>query len=470
MKRILAVLASAIVLAVTLAAPATAASEARPYVLLADGDHLPSALRKRVGEAGGKVVRTIPEIGVAVVVSSRPGFAGDAAGILGVRSVAPDVRLPWLETQLDGDQAVVGAAVGDPAASGADDPFLGLQWGLEAVDAPQAWAAGARGEGARVAVLDNGIDADHLDVAPNLNKDLSASFVPEEGYDIRPGTYFNHGTHVAGTIAAADNAVGTVGVAPGAEIVAVKVLSEYDGRGSFAGLAQGLVHAANVDADVANMSLAATIPGRRICDWFGCASAKEVSELVNALKRATAYANLQGTTVVAAAGNGSIDRDHDNNLIVLPADLPGVLAVSATGPKGWAVDPATELDTPAYYTNHGQSRIDLAAPGGNLDFGLLGTEEEDFGQKCTVVGETAPCWLFDSIYGPISGGWGWSAGTSMAAPHVSGVAALVVGRNGGSMKPSRVEATLRTSGDDLGKPGNDDFYGGGRVNAAKSVR
>ncbi len=82
---------------------------------------------------------------------------------------------------------------------------------------------------------------------------------------------------------------------------------------------------------------------------------------------------------------------------------------------------------------------------------------------------TVSCWVFDMVFSTIPGGWSWAAGTSMAAPHVSGVAAIIIGMNGGEMHPAAVEAALRASADDLGKPGNDDFYGAGRVNAGNAV-
>jgi len=104
------------------------------------------------------------------------------------------------------------------------------------------------------------------------------------------------------------------------------------------------------------------------------------------------------------------------------------------------------------------SVIDFAAPGG--DFIYPGEEE------CVVAGLLRPCWVFDLVFSTGSAGsYYWSAGTSMAAPHASGVAALIISANGGDMKPQHVERDLRHSADDLGKPGNDDAYGMGRVNA-----
>jgi lantibiotic leader peptide-processing serine protease len=454
-------LAGALVIA--LSVPAAAQPGEREFVLPARGNDLPHGLQRQVEEAGGTVEQTLPQIGVALVSSDEVGFQERAAGIRGVRSVVPDVELQWIDPEFQR----VSAEVGDPPASGASDPFFDLQWGHDAIDAPQAWQTGERGAGARVAVLDSGIDRDHPDLAGNLNRELSESFVPGEEYFVAPGVYFNHGTHVAGTVAAEENGVGVIGVAPEAEIVAVKVLSERTGSGSFAGVAQGIVYAADIDSDIINMSLGGVIPSRGgYCDDAGnCVSAREVSELVNLMKRATNYAHQQGTTVIASAGNSSFDRDGDGSRTVLPTDLPNVLSISATGPNGWALDPDTDLDLPAFYTNYGRSAIDFAAPGGNVDFDL-----RESGRVCTVAGVTEQCWRFDLVYSTIAGGWGWAAGTSMAAPHASGVAALIIGQNGGSMSPAQVAAELRRSADRLSGTGNDPYYGKGRVNANDAVR
>ena len=463
MKRLVNIILLALLIT-AFATPVSARSPAKSYIILAKENKLPSNLAEAVSAAGGTLTRTIPEIGVAVASSTRSDFAARAARISGLRSVTYNVQVQWLDPSLNSYQ-LAETSFGNPPTSGDDDFFFDLQWGHDAVDAPEAWNAGARGDGVRVAVLDSGIDADHPDIVPNLNVGLSTSFVPGEGFDIEPGFYFNHGTHVAGIVAAADNAFGTIGVAPEAEIVAVKVLSEFTESGSFEGVIAGIVYAANIDADIINMSLGATLKKSGFCDSEGCVSAREVAELLVASGRATTYAYQQGTTVIAAAGNESMDADHTANLVFVPAALPHVIAIAATGPQGWALDPTTNLDVPAFYTNFGQSFINFAAPGGNVDFGLFESNVE-----CTVTFVTVPCWVFDLVFSTISEGWGWAAGTSMATPHTSGVAAIIIGQNGGSMSPAHVEAALRASADDLGKPGNDDFYGAGRVNANNAVK
>ena len=206
---------------------------------------------------------------------------------------------------------------------------------------------------ARVAVLDSGITSDHIDIAANLNLALSKSFVPAEpGIDpIVPG--FNHGTHVAGIIAAPINDKGVQGVAPMAEIVAVKVLSSDTGSGSFSWLIQGIMYASgpDVQADVINMSLGATFD--RINKGGGGAG-----PLLAALNRAINHATAAGVLCVSAAGNEGVN-------------LNGRLWIDSCpvwkrhgGRCDWS-GRAREFDRPASYTNYGQSVISVAAPGGD---------------------------------------------------------------------------------------------------------
>ncbi len=447
----------------TLAAPAD-------YIVSSRGA-LSKNFAATVAKNGDTLKRSFPAAGFAVVTTDSPdAYKGVAS------TVVRDITVDWLEPVETADLT----AQANPPSSGDNDPLFGLLWGLDAVNAPEAWNAGVRGDGVRVAVLDSGIDADHPDLEANLNKALSASFVDGEGYAINlPPGAFNHGTHVAGTVAALDNTIGVVGVAPDAEIVAVKVLSEVNGSGSFAGVISGILYAADIDSDIINMSLGATLPKNGYIDDGGTPNdpsddvkvgANEIAALTTAISRATNYAYQQGTTVIASAGNNARDGDKDGPTVSVPGGSTNVLTISATGPEGWALDQNTDLDTPAYYTNFGQSVIDFAAPGGDVDFDLIVYNEEGKldpvkTRKCTVKGVTNYCYIFDLVLSTINGSYGWAAGTSMAAPHASGIAALIIGEQGGSMKPAQVERVLRERADDLGKSGNDDFYGAGRVSS-----
>ncbi|MDB6164137.1 MAG: peptidase and in kexin sedolisin [Xanthomonadaceae bacterium] len=469
-------LAKAISVAIVFCGAATSA-HAATYIVTAKSLAFDTALARKIEAAGGTVTARLPQIGVAVVESSDSTFSARAAKVQGIRSAVYDYTF-----QSDPSEAtsVVDADFTNPPNSGDDDARFDLEWGSQAIDVAGAWNAGYRGAGATVAVLDAGVSCQHPDIAANLLLSESTSFVPGEGVCHPLVNGFNHGTHVAGIIAAPDNGIGTIGVAPEAKILAVKVLSDA-GSGSFAGIIQGIVYAGDHGADVINMSLG--VHGGLPVNGKG---ANDVSELVNATKRAVAYARARNALTVVSAGNDAMDLDHASgvkicdtdgvcyvaNLRSFPAELPGALSISATAPIGWAKAPtATFLDNLASYSNYGASAIAFAGPGG--DSAYPGNE------NCTMAGITRPCWVFDLVFAPggysISNGqvlasYSWAAGTSMAAPHVSGVAALIIGKHGGTLAPSEVERILRASSDDLGKPGNDAAYGGGRVDAARAVQ
>lgn len=437
------------------AAMAAGSAQADTFVVQAKALDFDAALVQQVEVQGGQVVARYPQIGVAIVESDA-GFPQRARAVRGLESVAPDRVLEFgmPETVPAADFA---EAAANPPDSGDDDFYFDLQWGHDAVDAPEAWErTGERGAGVRVAILDSGIDCDHPDLEPNLDLALSASFIDGEAVCQLPAG-FNHGTHVAGTVAAADNAYGTIGVAPEAQIVAVKVLSAYTGSGSFASIIGGIVHAADVDADLANMSLG--VRG-------GLPVMADTHTLIGAVQRAVTYARQQGTTIIASAGNDAINFDTDtdasgNRLIAFPGGLHGVIGVSATAPEGWGLSPMTDLDLLSHYSSHGKTVVNFAAPGGDWDY--PGDE------TCMVAGLVYPCYVFDYVLSTSNNGWAWASGTSMAAPHVTGVAALIVGANGGNMSPSALLSALTHGAEDIGEQGLDELYGRGRVNADRSL-
>lgn len=483
------------------------------YIIDFTGNSLPADLAAQIARAGGVLTTTIDQIGVAVATSENPSFARRAWQIRGVFSVIRDIDVQWLDPRETavGEELTVDEAAPPPEALahvGANEPFRLVQWAPDAVSAPAAWHAGATGAGARVAILDGGIHSTHIDIAPNIDLARSRSFVPNaltpDTTDFVPFNAdfqrrrtppfpcdstdtFWHGTHVAGIVAAPANDRGTVGIAPNATIIGVKVLN--CGSGSFSWILNAIVYAATpigqngAGADVINMSLGAAFPhqerdtlGRLLRDSTGHPINTAVGNalLARVLGKATTYAYQQGVTVIAALGNAAIDLDQSKDTMFLPAMSPHVIAVSATGPVGWAATGATNFDRPASYTNFGQSAVDFAAPGGNDEYRPLN-------QLCSKprIGPGNPvvqfCFAFDFVFSTTRGlgastvSYGWAEGTSMAAPAVSGVAALIIGKYG-RIGPAAVEARLRASADDLGKPGVDDFYGAGRVNALRAIQ
>lgn len=455
-----------------------------------------------VANAGGKVKSTVDEIGVAFVSSSDADFLSTLNGIKGVQGATYSVPVPRAgDTFADPGPAV------DINHVGEDEFFYPLQWGLDAVNAPQAWDAGATGAGVRVAVLDSGIDHDNLDLVDNINQALSTSFMPcvfglncdgaFEDWRVREidplvGPFFNHGTHVAGTIAAADNAFGGIGVAPDAEIVAVKVCTEFDTFCFDEAILPGIVYAASNGADLINMSLGGLFDRNpsEICKLIrdmnlGIPCGAIVSSnqtLGNAYRRAFQYAKSQNTTVIVSAGNSALDADNSGSLGFAFADLPHVLGISALGPIGSALPsvfgdappaPLAGPDTLAYYSNFGRSIIDFAAPGGNafLVFAQFDAGQDPFSTFCLKNGFVSRCYLFDMVLSNAPGdSFFWAQGTSMAAPHATGVAAIVVGLNGGDMSPQQLRTAMKRYSDDLGNPGHDKEFGDGRVNAGAATQ
>ena len=397
--------------------------------------------------SGGEVSAVVRELNMFSTKPNSFEFARSIRGNSSVERVGLDLIMQGVEP-MTVKLADVGEQVGDPPNSGEDDIFFDLQWGADAIDLPEAWSTGYDGSGVKVAVLDSGIDHDHPDIAPNLNYGCSASFVPGEDWKIRPGVFFNHGTHVAGTVAAPDNGIGAIGVAPKAQICAVKVLSEFSGSGAFTWVLQGIIHAANSGADIINMSLGALYIKAGRWDGFQ----KENKAL---LEVGTNYANSKGVTIIASAGNDAVNLDGAYES--LPAEAAHVLAVSAAAPTAWGNDPNTYLDTPSSFTNFGRNAITIGGPGGDFDGPAF---------NCTVIGITRPCFIFDMVLSTGSGSWFWAAGTSMAAPHVAGVAALIKDKYPWA-SPFFIKERLRYTADD-----KDETYFGkrsGRVNAYRAL-
>jgi subtilisin family serine protease len=421
------------------------------YMVISKSITLPASLVKKISSYG-EILNSIPEIGILVVKPTVSNFETKVAKLYEVQAVVPDLVIKWIEPSKYFTEE-------NPPSLGDDEPFFGYQWGMDAIEAPEAWNAGYTGKSARVFILDSGIDAEHPDLSPNLIADLCTSFVPDEDYNVADGFYFNHGTHVAGIIAAADNGFGVIGVAPEAEIVAVKVISEYSGSGAFSWINKGIVYAATNGADVINMSLGATIYRNGFYydehDILQKMPASYYQMFILATQRAVDFAFKKGAVIVTSAGNDGLNMDGNGSLFKLPGGLHNVITVSATAPDYWyrdimnGMDPL--LDIPSSYTDYGKSFIEVAAPGGDFDY------------------YPNPYFYYDYVLSTTSGGWAWASGTSMASPHVAGVAALIIGKNGGEMNPHEVTKQLLNTADKIDGEGISAYFGNGRVNAFRAV-
>ncbi|MFH1111938.1 MAG: S8 family serine peptidase [Patescibacteria group bacterium] len=317
-------------------------------------------------------------------------------------------------------------------------------WGLEKIKMKDAWTITKGSPDVIVAVSDTGIDYNHPDLAVNVW--INIGEVPNNsidddgnGYidDVRgwnfvsrnnnPVDDYGHGTHVAGTIAAnTNNGIGVAGVCPDCKIMAVKGL-DSGGSGYDDDLAATITYAADNGADIINMS------------WGGQGNSQLITVAVE-------YAYSQGVILVAAAGNSNLDVNY-----FFPAKLPQVITVAATDNE----------NARAYFSNWGD-KIDVAAPGVQiLSLRAAGTDMYAGASGYKPGANFVPA--FDA-----SAQYYRSSGTSMAAPHVAGAAALLLTRKP-SFTNEDIRQVLRGSADDLATPGFDVYTGAGLINLSRAL-
>lgn len=419
------------------------AASADNYVLTAS--KWGKAQNDAVAAAGGTVVWSHGGAGIGVATSDNPDFLSAVGAGNAFQSTALDMQVQWQEPLADPEVITPG-----------DETFFNLQWNMQAIDAPAAWAAGCTGNGVRVAIIDGGIYSAHQDLDDNIDVACSVSFVAGQPFNNDTGTFW-HGTHVAGIVAAEDNGLGVIGVAPEATIIGVKAL--HGGSGTFGAVIGGILYSADPaafgkpecqKADIINMSLGALFQ-----------KSGGAGSLIGALNKAVNFAGSKGVLVLSSAGNNGLDMHAFPALTHVPSDSGSGLSVSATGPLGFALG-ATNFDRFASYSNYGNGHIDIAAPGG--DFQLPGNA------ICFISPVTHFCWVFDLVLSNCRGGATsttsqcFAAGTSMASPAAAGVAALIKGANPG-ISLGALKTKLQNTATDSGPNGHDPFYGHGFVNA-----
>ena len=444
------------------------------YLIVSKSEKITKNIESEIAKAGGEVVKTYPQIGVLVAVSHAADFLDKSRKISSIESVTPDLILQYTKNpeqeivvENDFNSSEIGTPFNYQSAF-----FDGFQWAPQSIDAPAAWSNGNTGEGVRVAIIDGGIYSAHVDLAPNLDVASSISTVPGFAWNQDTGTFW-HGTHVAGIVAA--SGLGIVGIAPKATLIGVKSL--HSGTGAFEWVLDGMFYAATPQslggggADIINMSLGATIDFRT--DWKLKEFRDEIKELQKIFDRVSRYAYQNGVTIIVAAGNDGLNLDTSKDYVVIPAQNQHILSIGSTGPTGWQLG-ETNFTDPAYYTNSGKSGVDFSAPGGSAGLFVVDGNTSICELIGTNVSLSTSCYVFDMVFSTVRGTnsfstYGWAQGTSMAAPAAAGVAALIIEANGGKMHPAQLKAKLANSATDLGKPGNDEFYGAGFVNAAKAV-
>ncbi|MFI6283879.1 S8 family serine peptidase [Streptomyces sp. NPDC051018] len=456
------------------AASASTAARDTPAAVVTDGPKLSyvvnveggrrtaDAVRRAITAAGGSVVVSYDRIGVIVVHSQNPDFARTIRAVEGVESAGATRTAPLAaatDTSTGSERPLTAReAQAATAAAGPDqDPLEPLQWSLSAIKADRAHERTLGSRDVTVAVIDTGVDDTHPDLAPNFDERASVNCVSGKP-DTTPGSWrpgpdeSDHGTHVAGTIAAARNGTGVTGVAPGVQVSGIKV-STTEGLFYTEAVVCGFVWAAERGVEVTNNSY-------YVDPWlFNCKNDPDQAALVEAVTRATRYAERRGAVNVAAAGNSRMDLAADrladttspndttpvdrivdpSECLDIPTQLPGVVTTSSLGAKGLK----------SSFSNYGDGVVDISAPGGDS------TRYQAPGAPATDgrILSTLP-----------NGRYGYKAGTSMASPHVAGVVALIKSKHPYA-PPAAVKALLYRGADDTACTDPYDFNNDGVVDA-----
>ncbi|MER6125685.1 S8 family serine peptidase [Streptomyces sp. NPDC001795] len=473
----------------TAATAQTAEGPELAYVVNAKTDrHTIATVQQAIAEAGGTIVVTYDRIGVIVVHSANPDFAKTLRTVPGVQSAGATRTAPLTAAGTTDEGAAqyltkeeAAKITSASATAGDSEPLEADQWDLRAIGADKAAKINPGSRNVTVAVIDTGVDDTHPDLAPNFSASQSANCVggkADTSYGAwrpaKPEHY--HGTHVAGEIAAARNGIGVAGVAPNVKVSAIKVADPVNELFYPESVVCAFVFAADHGVAVTNNSY-------YVDPWlYNCMDDPDQRAIVDAVNRAQLYAQRKGTLNVASAGNSNDDLDShsltdasspDDSTAVtrtvdphecfdVPTQLPGVVTVSATG----------VTNAKSYYSSYGDGVIDVAAPGGDK------YQIPDTPSKNGRILSTMP-----------NNQYGFLQGTSMASPHVAGVAALLKSAHPWAT-PVQLQALLKAEADNPGCPtapydGNGDgvvdatcvggkrvngFYGFGIVNALRAVK
>jgi subtilisin family serine protease len=472
--------------------------------------------RAAVKAAGGTVVSENAAIGVATVRSDDRDFAAAAARQDRLKGAAPNEAIGFApreqQSRWQDVEKVAGAKGKAPKArklkAGKAEPLAGLQWDMAMIGATAdgSHAAQQGSRAVRVGVIDTGIDGSHPDIRPNFDRRLSRNFTVDDpvvdgACDTDPDRFCTdpadvdeggHGTHVAGIIGAAINGFGTAGVAPKVDLVNLRA-GQDSGYFFLGPTLDALTYAGDNGIDVVNMSF-------YIDPWlYNCRAnpadnpqeREQQALVIDATQRALKYARDRGVTLVAAEGNGHTDlgkpvtddtspdypdqeespreRTIDNSCLTMPTEGENVVGVTSVAPS----------KRKAYYSDYGLEQADVSAPGGDTRDGNSPTSnvanavlspyplaalKEELPRVIDDAGNPLTPAVKKVCSGKECAYYRYLQGTSMAAPHVTGVAALAVaqfgtpdGKGGVGLAPAEVERLLRTTATDTPCPAQNPF-------------
>lgn len=521
----------------------------REYIVVYAQGMSASDARKAVQAIGGTITKENSAVGVATVKSANQDFLAAVArqsALFGATRNTPVGQQPNDKPKAEDVERMEGerqAKAGKPGQGPIDraggqagvEPLTDLQWDMKMINALEAHKVQAGDKRVLVGILDTGVDGSHPDIAPNFNAALSRNFTTDvplvdgacaddpDGSCSDPANVDEngHGTHVASTIASPINGLGIAGVAPNVTIVNIRA-GQDSGYFFLQPSVDALTYAGDIGVDVVNMSY-------YIDPWlYNCVnnpadsaqSQLEQRTIIEATQRALDYARKKGVTLIAAEGNGHTDlgnpqiddsspdfppgaaytRQVNNSCLTMPTEGNNVIGVTSVGPSG----------RKAYYSDYGIEQADIAAPGGDYYDGTPGPTNlilAAYPQSLAIAnGELNPDgtpntpFVVRDCQKGVCAYYQYLQGTSMAAPHATGVAALIIsqygqkdGKNKGglTLNPVQTEKILYRSAMNTacpeprlydypnrseiynayceGTPDRNGFYGEGIVDALNAV-
>ncbi|MGA5688152.1 S8 family serine peptidase [Cytobacillus pseudoceanisediminis] len=446
-------------------------TEGKNLYVIAFENELPKEYEEVIEKAGGQVVKALPEVGGIQAQSDDLAFLSNLKKV-------PSIEVANKEVPLALNQPATIPNLAETAAINEQGSLWDAQWDMQRVtnngksyEIETGGYVNDEGETvhkAVIGVIDTGIDPLHPDLQKNLlggrnlvpaGMDATETGDPNDIVD-RNG----HGTHVSGIIAADGH---VKGVGPDLGIRTYRVFYSEQALTLPSIIIDGIIAAANDKVDVINMSLRLYNTSKTIIEGE---TYKTTADTL-LWKRAIQYALKNDVTVVGGSGNESLNLDDKNEVTdylntlyepfgitlkgpttVVPAQMPGVINVSAS--NKWSTQQL------AFFSNYGNSAIDVAAPGGDYGAEYAETLDPATADITNLILSTWPTYLGLP--------YTYNAGTSMAAPQVAGIAGVIKAANP-DLKPSQVSAIIKQTAIDYGKPGQDALYGSGEANAYRAL-